>query len=429
MKFLLLIFAAACPLLAQEGEAPFQIHGQATVVTQAHPAFPSPYQGTNSLRPEGEAATSFTTTLQSGFRLWTGAEFYLDGEAAAGKGVSKVLGLAGAPNGETYRVGDPSLRAGVVRAYLRQNWDLGGEIQKVEEGDHQLSGSRSSRRLTLVAGKFSVMDLFDGNAYAHDPRTQFLNWTLMGQGAWDYPADTRGYTWGFVLAMAWDEWAFRAGRFAMPLEANQMAMDHDLGRSHGDALEAEHGHQLGGLPGTAKLLLYRNTAPMGNYRQSLQASPGAPDVTATRAQGREKHGWGLNLEQALTQDLGLFSRYSWNDGRTETWVFTEVDRSICLGLSLKGGAWGRSDDGIGLAFVENGLSPEHRDYLAAGGYGFLLGDGRLNYASERIAETYYSLRLGKRFTASLDGQRCWRPAYNRDRGPVTLLAARLHLQF
>jgi hypothetical protein len=273
------------------------------------------------------------------------------------------------------------------------------------------------------------MDLFDGNAYAHDPRTQFLNWTLMGQGAWDYPADTRGYTWGFVLAMAWDEWAFRAGRFAMPLEANQMAMDHDLGRSHGDALEAEHGHQLGGLPGTAKLLLYRNTAPMGNYRQSLQASPGAPDVTATRAQGREKHGWGLNLEQALTQDLGLFSRYSWNDGRTETWVFTEVDRSICLGLSLKGGAWGRSDDGIGLAFVENGLSPEHRDYLAAGGYGFLLGDGRLNYASERIAETYYSLRLGKRFTASLDGQRCWRPAYNRDRGPVTLLAARLHLQF
>jgi hypothetical protein len=428
MKLLLAAFMYLPALLGQETPG-FQVHGQMTVVTQEHGSFDSPYQGPNSLLPAPERATSFTTTLMTGFRLWQGGEFYLDGEGAAGKGVSSVLGMAGAPNGETYRVGNPAFRASIVRAYLHQTWNLGGEDQKVEDDAHQLAGSRSSRRLVLTAGKFSVMDVFDNNTFAHDPRSQFLNWTLMGHGAWDYPADTRGYTWGFAAEGYWDAWAVRYGRFAEPLEANQLEMDHGFQRAHGDSLEVEHDHALGGLPGAIRVMGYRNTTRMGDYRQALAEAPLAPDVTATRAYGRVKRGWGINAEQALTQDLGAFLRWSWDDGRTESWTFTEVDRSLTAGLSLKGTAWGRGLDRVGFAFIQNGLCADHRDYLAAGGLGFLLGDGRLRYAPERILESYYAIALGSHLTFSLDLQHAWNPAYNADRGPVTLVAARCHAQF
>jgi hypothetical protein len=426
-----LLFALCCALpgLMAQDATPWQLHGQATTVTQTHGDFASPYQGPNSLRPGTEWATSFTSTLMTGWRPWQGTEFYLDAEGAAGKGVSSVLGMAGAPNGETYRVGNPEFRGAIARVFLRQTWDLGGEAQKVEDDPHQLGGSRSSRRLVVHAGKFSVMDVFDNNAYAHDPRTQFLNWTLMGHGAWDYPADTRGYTWGGAAELYWDAWVARFGRFAEPLEANQLEMDHGFARAHGDVVELEHDHTLGGLAGAIRLMGYRNTARMGDYQESLQQAPAAPDITSTRAYGRVKRGWGLNAEQALTADLGAFARWSWSDGHTESWAFTEVDRNLAVGLSLKGGAWTRPQDCLGTAFVQNGLSSDHRDYLAAGGLGFLLGDGRLNYAPERIAEAYYALALGKAFTASLDLQRCWNPGYNADRGPVTLAALRLHFAF
>ncbi len=428
MKLLFALCCALPSLMAQDASS-WQVHGQATTVTQTHDGFPSPYQGANSLRPEKERATSFTMTVMTGFRLWKTTEFYLDGEGAAGRGVSNVLGLAGAPNGETYRVGNPEFRASIVRAFIRQTWDLGGEEQKVEDDAHQLAGPRSSRRIVVHAGKLSVMDIFDNNAYSHDPRSQFLNWTLMGHGAWDYPADTRGYTWGYTVEFYWDAWAARYGRFAEPLVANMLDLDHGFARAHGDALEVEHNHSLGGLAGTIRIMAYRNTAHMGVYRESLALAPTAPDITATGAYGRAKRGWGINAEQALTQSLGAFARWSWDDGRTETWAFTEVDRSLTGGLSLKGTAWGRPQDHLGLACIQNGLSPDHKDYLAAGGMGFLIGDGRLNYAPERIVETYYALAAGKFFTASLDFQRVWNPAYNADRGPVSLFALRLHTQF
>ncbi|GLH71784.1 hypothetical protein GETHLI_02860 [Geothrix limicola] len=407
----------------------WNLHGQATVVTQSHGDFTSPYQGPNSLRPGAERATSFTTTLMAGWRPWQGTEAYVDLEGAAGKGVSSVLGLAGAPNGETYRVGNPDFRAAVARVLIRQTLNLGGESQKVEDDAHQVAGVRDSRRIVLHVGKFSVMDVFDANAHAHDPRAQFLNWTLMGHGAWDYPADTRGYTWGGAAELYWDAWALRYGRFAEPLEANQLAMDHGFARAHGDVAEAEHDHVLGDQPGAVRVMVFRNTTRMGDYRQSLAESPAAPDVTATRAYGRVKEGWGLNLEQGLTADLGAFARWSWSDGRTESWAFTEVDRSVSAGFTWKGSAWARSQDRLGAAFVQNGLSPDHRDYLAAGGLGFLLGDGRLNYGSERIFEAYYAAAMGRFLTLSLDAQRIWNPGYNRDRGPVNLLALRLHAQF
>ena len=419
-----------CSLCAQAPEVEvWSVHGQATVVGQTNDPFHSPYQGPHSLQPNREWATSFTTTLMTGWRPWPGTEVYLDAEGAAGKGVSSVLGLAGAPNGETYRVGNPEFRASVARAWVRQTFDLGGDMQRIEADAHQLGGSRDSRRVVLHLGKFSVMDVFDANAYAHDPRSQFLNWTLMGQGAWDYPADTRGYTWGFAGELYWEAWALRYGRFAEPLEANQLEMDRGFARAHGDVVELEHDHALGDRPGAVRVMAFRNTTRMGDYRQSLVEAPMAPDITATRAYGRVKQGWGLNLEQSLTADLGAFARWSWSDGRTESWAFTEVDRSISMGLSLKGSGWHRPQDRIGLAFVQNGLSADHRNYLAAGGLGFLLGDGRLSYEAERICEATYALALGRFLTASLDAQRIWNPGYNQDRGPVNLMALRLHAQF
>jgi len=426
VKLLFAIFAM--PSLFAQDPASWQVHGQTTLISQEHGPFTSPYQGANSLRPWQERATSFTVTLMTGVSLWRGGEFYLDGEGAAGKGVSGVLGLAGAPNGETYRVGDPAFHGSVVRAYLRQTLELGGERQNVEDDAHQLAGSTTSRRVVLTVGKFSVMDVFDNNSYSHDPRSQFFNWTLMGHGAWDYPADTRGYTWGFAAEGYWDRWALRYGRFAEPLEANQLAMDHGFARAHGEVVELEHGHTLAGQPGVIRVMGFRNTARMGDYREALaQAVP--PEVTATRAYGRLKHGWGINAEQALTGDLGAFARWSWDDGKTETWAFTEVDRCATGGLSLKGTAWHRAGDRVGFAYVRNGLSPDHKAYLAAGGMGFLLGDSRLAYAPERIMEAYYAWALGKAFMASLDAQQVWNPGYNSDRGPVTLFALRLHAQF
>lgn len=427
-----LLMATSSWLLGQTADPspePWNLHGQATVVSQAHGAFTSPYQGPNSLRPGREQATSFTTTLMAGWRPWWNTEAYLDLEGAAGKGVSSVLGLAGAPNGETYRVGNPDFRASVARLLVRQTFGLGGEAQKVEDDAHQLGGVRDSRRIIVHAGKFSVMDVFDANAHAHDPRSQFLNWTLMGHGAWDYPADTRGYTWGFATELYWDSWAFRHGRFAEPLEANQLEMDHGFARAHGDVVEVEHDHAFGDKPGAVRVMAFRNTARMGDYRQSLAEAPAAPDVTSTRAQGRVKQGWGLNLEQALTADLGTFARWSWSDGRTESWAFTEVDRSVSAGVTLRGSSWSRPLDRVGAAFVQNGLSPDHRDYLAAGGLGFLLGDGRLSYAPERIVEAYYAVSMGRFFTATVDAERIWNPGYNSDRGPVNLYAVRLHAQF
>jgi len=426
---LLIACCIAMPLLAQDAPATWQLHGQATTVTQQHGPFTSPYAGANSLEAVQQRESTFTTTLMTAVRPWRGGELYLDGEGAAGRGCSGALGLAGAPNGEAYRVGNPAFHAAIVRLFLKQTWDLGGQPRQVEDDAHQLAGATPSRRLVVEAGKFSVMDFFDNNAYAHDPRAQFLNWVLMGHGAWDYPADTRGYTEGFASELYWDSWSARAGRFAEPLIANMMEMDHAYGRAHGDALELEHDHSLGTLPGAVRVLFYRNTTRMGDYREALALSPVNPDVTATRQYGRVKRGYGINAEQALTADLGAFARWSWDDGRTESWAFTEVDRSLTCGLALKGAGWHRPGDTFGLAAIQNGLSPDHKAYLAAGGMGFLIGDGRLKYQDERIFETYYACAMGHWFTASLDLQRCWNPAYNADRGPVSLVALRCHVQF
>jgi high affinity Mn2+ porin len=407
----------------------WSFHGQATTITQGHGAFSSPYASDNSFESRKEVRNSFTSTLFLGRRLWEGGAFYVNPELAGGQGDSHVLGLAAAPNGEIYRVDSPELKVSLARVFLRQTWDFGGGIEPIAADQNQLAGTRSRHRVVLTAGKIALGDVFDVNAYAHDPRSQFFNWTLMDTAAWDYPADTRGYSWGAAFELYQDEWVLRTGTFMVPTKANGLYFDHQVDRAHGDVVEVEHDHEFGGQAGHVRILGYANHADMGSYEKSLQLSPLAPDVTATRQPGRVKYGWGLSADQALTGDLGAFLRAGWNDGRTETWVFTEVDRSLAAGLSLAGTAWSRAQDRLGLAMTVDGLSPEHRTYLAAGGLGFMLGDGRLKYSQERLIETYYAIALGRFFTAALDAQRIWNPGYNRDRGPVDLYALRLHAQF
>jgi len=403
-------------------------HFQGTVVLQGRGAMESPYSGPNSLSANRENATSITSTLFLGRRLWNNAAVYFDPEVSGGTGLSRTLGIAGAPNGETTRVGTTTPRAYIARLYAEQSIDLGNDTEPVLPDQNQLAGRQCSERLTFTLGKMSAGDIFDDNAYSHDARTQFLNWSLMTNGAWDYPADTRGYTYGFAAQLILKEWAIRYGIFAMPEEANGFTFDHTVAHAHGQSLEVEYDYSLLERPGKVRVMGYLNNAHMGDYREAIASAPSAPDVTSTR-EYRIKFGVTLNAEQKITDDLGAFLRAGWDDGRTETFAFTEIDRSFQAGLSLKGALWQRPEDTVAAAVVVNGISSAHRDYLAAGGLGFLLGDGRLRDGPETILECYYQARLAKSLFVSLDYQFVDNPGYNRDRGPVSIFGLRVHVEF
>ncbi|HXS99041.1 MAG TPA: carbohydrate porin [Elusimicrobiota bacterium] len=407
----------------------FSVHYQATVIDQGDARFTAPYSGPNSLRPDPESATSATSTLFLGARLRPGTEVYANPELTAGSGLSGSRGVAGFPNGETFRIGESAPTVYAARLYLKQMFGLGGETEALAEGPNQVADAVAARRLTVVAGKFGLADYFDGNAYAHDPRSQFMNWTLMAAGAWDYPADTRGYTWGLMLEYREPEWAVRGAAVAEPKQANMLDFDRRIGRADGSVIEGEHELRLiDGRRGTARLLVYLNQARMGNYDQAL-ARPGVPDVTATREYGRTKYGASFNADHELTESLGGFTRASWSDGRNETWTFTEVDASQSLGVEWTPARWNRPQDRWGTAAVVNELSSSHRRYLANGGSGFLLGDGALHYGPEMIAETYYRCEVREHLFVSPDYQLLVDPGYNRSRGPVSVWALRVHAEF
>jgi high affinity Mn2+ porin len=418
--------------LAQEiEEEAYGAKFQATYVWQRKYPFGAAYTGTNSLIPEIEKSYSFTATAALGARLWKGGEIYLDPEVSQGVPLSHLTGLGGFTNGEIARTTGPTPTFYVARAFLRQTWGLGGDREAAESDANQLAGSVERRRLVLTAGKLSLQDLFDDNAYNHDPRTQFLNWSLMTYGAWDFAADARGYSWGVALEYFHDDWALRAGRFLMPKQSNGLALNPRIFYSFGDQVELERAHTLWGQAGKVRLLAYRNQADMGGYRDSLDnaAASGSPPDLATSRKKRTKYGFGVNLEQSLSGDVGAFARASWNNGEAETFAFTEIDRSISAGVLIKGSTWGRASDSLGIAYVRNGISGPHRDYLAAGGLGFFIGDGQLSYRTEEIFEAFYSLGVVKDVWVSLDFQRIFDPAYNADRGPVSVASARLHYGF
>ena len=408
----------------------FNVFGQGTIITQGHGPFNAPYSGMNSLPPVAEMKTSETATLFLGMRPWRGTEVYFDPEIAGGEGFGNVTGIAGFPNGEIPRVEAATPTPYIARLYCLQTFGLGGDEETIESGPNQLPGKKDISRLTLAFGRLAASDWFDNNRYSHDPRSQFENWCVMYNGAWDYPADVRGYTWGGVLEFNQEQYAIRYGIFAEPKIANGPVLDQDFQQAYGQAWELELRHKLGNRPGKTRWMFYTNKADMGNYRDSLALSPIDPEIAATRTYASRKYGFCANFEQELTDDLGVFGRIGWNDGQTETWAFTEIDRTAAIGMSLKGTGWRRSQDVVGLALACNGLSAAHRDYLAAGGYGFIIGDGALNYQPEMIVESYYRWEVKKdAFWISPDFQFVNNPAYNHDRGPVTIWGLRAHFEF
>ncbi len=425
--FLAIDIAAAQPDSALPSNGmPWNMHFQLTTVTQWHYAFPAGYSGLNSFRNSEETASSVTSTLFAGLRLWNGGAAYLNPELSAGQGLSGTLGIAGFPNGEIYRVAESGPKVTLARMYVKQIIALGDQGDFLPDEANQLAGRIPADRLTLIAGKFSLTDFLDNNVYSHDPRTQFLNWAVMSMGAWDYAADTRGYTWGVLSEYRRPPWSIRAAAVLVPKEANQLEMDTKIRDAFSLNLEVERRYALSNRNGALRLVFFRNLARMGNYLEATTDTAYHDDITRTRQYGRTKYGVGLNAEQQLSEVGGIFARMSWNDGKNETWAFTEIDQSVCIGAAWKGNTWGRPDDNLGAAVAFNGISDQHRDYLAAGGYGFIIGDAALRYGTETILEAFYSVRVLSAIAITGDYQFIVNPAYNRDRGPVHIFGLRAH---
>jgi high affinity Mn2+ porin len=412
-------------------------YGQFTSITQWHNPFPSPYVGPHSFLPIREDATSVTATLFLGAKLlpaengyWPEAEAYFNPELAGGRGLSDVYGLGAVPDGDITRVGTVEPTPYVARLFMDLTWGFGGEQEKIESAANQLAQYKDVSRLTVAFGKLAATDWFDQNRYSHDPRSQFENWCLMYNGAWDYPADVRGYTYGVVAELNQENWALRYGVFAEPSEANGPNIDPNIGVAHGQAVELETRHTCCDRPGKMRWMFYWNRAHMGNYEEAIALSPHDPDVTQTATYRSVKYGVCMNIEQELSDDLGAFLRLGWNDGQTETWAFTEVDQTVAFGFVLKGARWCRKEDVVATGMAINGLSGPHRTYLADGGLGFELGDGQLSYAPEWAWETYYDCKIGKKsIWITPDFQLIGDLGDNGVRGPVAIMGVRVHAEF
>jgi high affinity Mn2+ porin len=410
------------------------IHGQTTYIQQGYPPFHSPYLGPNSFTPWAQTRNTWTTSVFLGLKLWEGGELYYNPELLQGFGLHDTTGAAGFPNGEAQKSNFPYPQYSTSRLFLRQTIGLGGEQEKSESGYGQLGGNRDVSRLTFWVGRFAVHDVFDTNSYAMDPRVDFMNWSIWAAGAFDYPADKIGLTYGGVAELNQKYWAFRVGYFLTGNQPNSNEFDMTLFRRGAYVGELEAHYSVVSLPGKIRFGLWADTYFSGSYREAVDLSLAIPNLDPTEAiiatrTGRTKYGYYVNFEQSLTEQLAIFGRWSWNDGRNEISAFTDIDRSLMFGAAITGKAWGRPDDRIGVAGAVNALSPEHRDYIAAGGLGILIGDGMLNYHHERILETYYAMRVLKGLTMTFDYQYMVNPAYNADRGPISIFSGRLHGEF
>ena len=417
-------------LFPPRGDSRFWLAGQANIIVQGHGSFDAPYSGPHSLDGQSERATSHVFTLFSTYRTSRTTELVLDVESAGGRGISDAFGLAGFTNLDVVR--NPSLGSTpyLARAQFHEVFALSSDTERSERTPFSGFTTLPTRRLEFRVGKLGTPDFFDVNSVGSDSHLQFLNWTVDNNGAYDYAADTRGYTYGVVGEYHVPLWTLRAGVMLMPSVANGIKLDQDVRRDRGENVEWELRRPLlKGRATTVRFLVYRNLARMGSYREALDTRGNeAPDITLSRRPGRTKLGAGLNVEQELTDRTRVFSRLGWNDGRNESFAYTEVDRTAEVGMDVLP-LTRRPLDRLGIAIVANGLSAAHRDYLAAGGLGFLLGDGALRYGSERIAEVYYTAFIGRGIYVSVDVQQITNPGYNRDRGPVLVPATRLHIDF
>ena len=448
MLFLFRLVAGACALIPLAAAAPacaqaapdaatpadsspdsprIAVHGQMTFTVQATPGFASPYAGANSLTPH-QAQETFDATAAIGLRLWRGAELWADPEIDQGFGLSNTLGAAGFTSGEAYKVGKSNPYFKLQRVFLRQTIDLGGAAVAVDAGANQMRGRQTANRLVITLGKLSVGDVFDTNAYAHDPRGDFLNWSVIDTGSFDYAANAWGYTYGGAVEWYQGAWTLRAGLFDLSKVPNDTSLEIDFSQ-YQIIGELEHRHSFGGHPGALRIGFFDSRARLARLADVIAAydtTGSVPDLAGLRhATGK----WGVQIdaEQEVSANLGLFLRAGWNDGRTEAEEFTEIDRTLALGGQIGGGLWGRAGDKIGFAGVVNGISKARQQFLADGGQGILIGDGRLPHpGAEWIAETYYSLQVRKGIALALDYQLIANPGYNRDRGPAHVFALRLH---
>ncbi len=415
----------------QVDQETWAIHGQATNVWLLQPAFRSPYQGPQSLSPATNGRETVDVTLYAGVRPWPGAEIWINPEVDQGFGLSNTFGVAGYVSGEAYKVGKAEPYVLVQRGFLRQTINLGGETEKLDPDLNQLGGTQTANRLVFTIGKFSIVDIFDTNKYAHDPRNDFFNWSIIDQGAFDYAANSWGYTYGGSAEWYQDWWTARAGVFDLSQAPNTAALSHGFGQGQFVA-ELEERHSLWNQPGKLKFLYWLTRGNLGTYFDAItlgaatSQTPSTGDVRSFRT----KDGFGLNLEQQLATDFGVFARASVSQGTVEEVDFTDINKSISGGLSLGGSRWGRPDDTVGLAGAINRISHQGKLYFAAGGLGGIIGDGRLpNAGPEQILEAYYSVALFSFAHFTADYQFIKNPAYNRDRGPVSVFGLRLHVQY
>jgi high affinity Mn2+ porin len=418
----------------------WNFHMQATTTVQGYPPFYARYSGANSLPPGGQVQETVSLDLYSGFRLWSGAEMHLDVLTFQGFGLAGTLGIDDFPDGEAYKIGTHPPRANIARSFIRQTIGLGGDKEDVLPDELTLAGKQDISRLTFTIGRFNSKDIFDSNAYANDPRTQFMNWAFTANATWDYPADALGYTTGAAVELNQPRWALRYGFFQITSIRNGFTAEDQYllwppEPSGGDGrfwhawdmvVENEQRYRIHGHHGTARILGFVNAGEFGSYSAALYA----PDVNIdlTHAQ-RHEFGFGLNLEQEITKNIGVFSRLGWNDGINEAWMFTDINHMGSVGVAVKGESWHRPDDTIGVAAVISGISLHNQQYLEAGGLGILDGDGALNYAKEKVVETYYQAQLTKRLLGALDYQFVADPAFNSARGPVSVFGARFHFEF
>lgn len=429
------VFACAVSAQAQE-DSDWSFHAQATYAEQNKNEFASPYTGPHSLltQAQGDIGRSYTLTSTAylGRTLWEGAQFYWNPEMFQGLPFSNLSGLGGFNNGELQKGAEDPAIYYTARAFIRQTFGLGGGEESLPEGPNQIGQTVDKRRITVTYGTFSALDYFDANSYAHDPRMQFMNWSIMASGAYDYAANTRGYTYGWVGEYCDDAWVVRAARLAMPHTPNVLQLDYQLTQQYGDQLEITHKHEISGMSGALRFLAFQNRGVMATYQDAIalgQATNTTPNIFSVRTGEQTKHGYALNWEQAVTPNLGAFARWSWNDGKTETQAFTDINQSFSGGMTLKGESWGRANDVLGLGFANNGLSADAVAYLAQGGATMFLGDGRINYKREQILEAFYALDVGRHVTLTADVQRVNNPGYNADRGPVNFVGLRLHWDY
>jgi high affinity Mn2+ porin len=420
--------------VADLGPGSWEVHGQSTLIYQGYPPFSAAYDGPQSLPSNGQSRETWTASLFLGMRLWEGGEFYFNPELLQGFGVADTTGAGGYVNGEAQKSNFPWPRLSFSRLFVRQEFGLGGETEKIESDYGQLAGTKDISRVTVQVGRFSVHDLFDTNDYAQDPRVDFLNWSLWASGAFDYAADRIGLTYGITAEINQKNWAARAGYFLVGNSPNSNVFDMNLFARGQYVAELELRYKPWNHPGVAKFGVWMHETLAGNYSAALQLMSINPalapdDAVMTEWQGTPMYGYYINLQQEIADDIGAFARWSWNDGRSEISAFTDITQSLSIGTSIKGTRWGRPDDVVGIAGSINWISPVFQAFLAAGGTGVLVGDGALSYSAENVLETYYAFQLTKGMILTADYQLLVNPAYNNVRGPVNVFAGRLHVQF